>query len=467
MFEVYLGATAVLLVAGVLVGYRRTHDVLHPMIFLGPMFLFGTVLDPWLVRGELSRYLRNGDDVLFVLALNAFAVGALVAGALHQTPARPHHRLPRARSVLLSQQESTLLLRVALCFGSWALASYLVSIDNAGGFVAAYSQAKGGGFSASGYVSEGMNLSLVTAAMVAVARVRRGWNVTSAILLGLGLLPNFLQGTFGGRRGPLFLSLTAAMLAWLVVRVRRPHLWMIGSSLAAAALAVSFVASQRQFLYLGSEETVRWDEFTQSLVQDSADEGNNFIYGAAFVTTVRRAGTFTWGRELAVNLLVRPIPRQLWPTKYEDTGATWVTSDYPGLGHVTQADWLAAVGWLPLAGSSAISISDLYGEFGWGAVAALYVIGRGFAELYRRRGALGGQWQLLYLEALMLSIYLATQSFSSFYHRFLILAVPTVLAWKYFLKSRHTSHALLARSRHRVSTSRRVAWRTRQEPARP
>jgi hypothetical protein len=47
--------------------------------------------------------------------------------------------------------------------------------------------------------------------------------------------------------------------------------------------------------------------FRRVLTQDDADAGNNFVYGAAFVAT-EKSGTFTWGKELAVNLLVRPFP---------------------------------------------------------------------------------------------------------------------------------------------------------------
>ena len=93
-------------------------------------------------------------------------------------------------------------------------------------------------------------------------------------------------------------------------------------------------------------------------------------------------------------------------------------------------DWIAAVGWLPQVGSAAISIADLFAEFGWGAIVAFYLLGRGFTFLYDKRNRLGGVWTLLYLEALIPSIYLATQSFEAFYYRYLILAVPTVVVWR-------------------------------------
>ncbi len=284
-----------------------------------------------------------------------------------------------------------------------------------------------------------MNLGLVAAALVALSRYRRGWTQGTLILLFLGLLPNLVQGTFGGRRGPLFLALAGLVVAWLITRPQRPRLLALCCALAGVLLSVAFVSSQRRFLYLGSDEQVNWGAFQTTLSQEEIDEGSNFVYSVGFVSTTRHSAQFTWGHKLAVNLLVRPIPRQLWPTKYEDVGATWVTSKYPGLGHATTDDWLNAVGWLPLAGSSAISITDLFGEFGWGAVLVMYLVGRWFAFLRSRRLSRGGVWDLLYFEALILSIYLATQSFSAFYHRYLILAVPTIVAWKVFTHRRPRS----------------------------
>jgi hypothetical protein len=443
-FELLVALTALVLGVGTVTAYQRTGDLLHPMLFLGPLFLYATVLDPWLVRHDLARFFAYQEDVNLVLILNLLGVTALVLGALHDVPRRPKGRPERRPS--LQERERAQLRGVAFALAVVALAAYAYGIANSGGFVAAFSQWKGGGQTGSGYIGEAMNLGLVGAVMVALSQYRRRWTVPTVVLLILGLLPNLIQGTFGGRRGPLFLALAAAILGWTITRPRQPRLWVLGGALAMVMLSVAFIGSQRQHLYLGSEDAeVKWDEFLGALQPDEINEGNNFVYGAAFVLATRYSGQFTWGRELAVNLLVRPIPRQFWPTKYEDVGATWVTNDYPGLGHLSVDDWLAAVGWIPIAGSSAISISDLFGDFGWVAVVAMYFIGRGFASLRFRRLTRGGMWDLLHLEALILSIYLATQSFSAFYHRYLILAIPTIIAWQVIMHGRSRTRRLSLR----------------------
>ena len=428
MFETLLTLTALVLLVTIAAAYQKTRDVLHPAFFLGPLFLYGAVFDPWLVRHELDIFFPEPERVNRVLFLYLFAVTALALGLLHKRGS--FTRIVRSRQSLLSGERGK-LHRIGFVLAVAALGSYVYGIANVGGFEAAFSQAKGGGYAGSGYIGEAMNLGLVAVVMVALSQHRRGLNGESLLLVVLSLLPNLVQGTFGGRRGPLFLAIAAGSLAWMLTRARRPRFWMLASCLVVACLAVTFVWSQRKHLYLGSPDAeVRWEDFFGTLTQDDAVEGNNFIYGAAYVLAMEDSGSFTWGRALFIDLLVRPIPRQLWPTKYEDTGATWITSNYPGLGPLTPHDWLTTVGWLPLAGSAAISIADLFGEFGWWTVLVFYAIGRGFGWLYFLGRTRGGVWTLLSLEALIPSIYLATQSFSAFYARYLILALPTIIGWR-------------------------------------
>jgi hypothetical protein len=265
------------------------------------------------------------------------------------------------------------------------------------------------------------------------------------------VLPNLVQGTFGGRRGPLFVSLFGLIVVWLVTRRTRPRLLAVMGAFAGVFLLVALIWSQRAFLYLGSDKELDWSAFQTTLALEEVSAGNNFIYGAGLVSAIRHSGQFTWGHKLAVNIFIRPIPKQLWPTKYEDVDATWVTNEYPGLAHLTTGEWMNAVGWLPLQGSAAISITDLFAEFSWGAVVVMYLLGRGFYFLRSRGRSRGGVWDLLYFEALVVSIYLATQSFSAFYHRYLIMALPTIVVYRLWV--RRTSSAGGRRMAHSDAVS--------------
>ncbi len=320
MFEPLLSLTALVLVMCMITAYRRTRDILHPALFVGPLFLYGAVWDPWLVRDEFGVFFPEPEQVNRVLALYLMTVTALAIGLVRD--ARPSRRIDRRRGQQpLVDRVRPQLRAIAFALTFVSIACYGYGLVNVGGFAAAFSQPKGGGYVASGYVSEAMNLGLVGAAMIALAQCRRGLTPQSLLLLSLSLLPNLVQGTFGGRRGPLFLALATATLAWLMARPRRPKFWMLATCLVVACLSVTFVWSQRQHMYLGSANAeVRWQDFIGTLTQDNIGEGNNFVYGAAFVLTAEHAGKFTWGKALAVDLLVRPIPKQLWPTKYRGCG---------------------------------------------------------------------------------------------------------------------------------------------------
>jgi hypothetical protein len=81
MLEGLLGLTALVLVVGMIAAYGKNRDILHPLVFLGPLFLYAAVIDPWFVRGALGRFFANPDDVAVVLALNRLVL-------LHSSPVR-------------------------------------------------------------------------------------------------------------------------------------------------------------------------------------------------------------------------------------------------------------------------------------------------------------------------------------------------------------------------------------------
>jgi hypothetical protein len=100
------------------------------------------------------------------------------------------------------------------------------------------------------------------------------------------------------------------------------------------------------------------------------------------------------------------------------------------VGGIPDAEWVAAVGWIPLRGSAAGFITDLFLEFSWGALLFCYLLGRFYGALWRKAATLGGVWTLLFIEAAALSVYIPTQSVSAVFHRFLFMTIPTLLLWK-------------------------------------
>jgi hypothetical protein len=154
MFEIFLALTGLVLVTGVFLAYRTTRDILHPVLFLGPLFLFSCVVEPWLIRSELFRFFENPEDLNVVLVLNLLAVTSLMAGGLHYTTVRrTAHPIRGPRRL-----DHLTLTRVAALLALLGLAAYFTGIVNAGGFTAAFSKVKGGGVTGSGFIGESTNL---------------------------------------------------------------------------------------------------------------------------------------------------------------------------------------------------------------------------------------------------------------------------------------------------------------------
>lgn len=424
-------AIAVVIVLGVLHVWSGERDALHPFFVIGPLLGYAYVIEPFLLywNGSLERIFPDVSKLNYVNGVNAIAVLAFTVGACGGVGQR--------RFVPMQSDPGTRLrmTQAAAILGTIAVLSYWITILAAGGFVEAYNQAKGGGRASSGYLGEASNLGLVAALLIGLARKGQGFRKGDIVLLFFVVSPVLLQGTFGGRRGPLFLSLAAIVFAWFVSRRVRVTATQVGLAFGIILLSVVLVWSQRQHMHLGgANKKINMALFQQHLLSKDAGSGSNYAYGSAYVLVTRETEDLTWGRKIFVNLIVRPIPKQLWANKYEDVGADWVNAAHPGLGQFSAESWMNTVGWIPYAGSAAGSLADLYGEFGLGAIVAFFLLGKLLAVIRHRSRKLGGIWDLLFLEAMAVSIYLATQSFSAFYHRFLVMAVPTYLVWRLLIQ---------------------------------
>ena len=429
-----LWLTLVIIVLGMKKAYSTSKDSLHHYIVIGPLLAYAYVLEPYLLHsnGSLDRLFDSIGGLNTVNWINCLGVLAITVGAcasLRKTDLT-YEGPPR-----VEVYDHEKLQKLAMLLAVLASTCFWITINAKGGFVEAYDHAKGGGRASSGYLGESPNLGLVAALFIGLARKGKGMAPGHWILVIFAVSPVLLQGTFGGRRGPLFLSLVAMAFAWIVSRKQRVSHIRIATVFAGILLAVVFVWSQRQHLYLGTDTAkVDMESFSSHLLSAQGSIGSNYVYGSAYIITTRNTGNLTWGRKILVNLAIRPIPRQFWPTKYEDVGAEWASATRSGLGQFKAEDWIRSVGWVPVRGSSAGSLADLYGEFGFGAILVLFLVGRMLATIKFRSQMFGGMWTLIYFEALALSIYLATQSFSAFYHRFLVMAIPTVLIWRFFVK---------------------------------
>ena len=80
--------------------------------------------------------------------------------------------------------------------------------------------------------------------------------------------------------------------------------------------------------------------------------------------------------------------------------------------------------------------SDLFIEFGWGAVAAALLVGWIYGVIWRRHLTHGGLWVVVYAGLLAFSLFFVVQTMGAALFRFLEILIPTAVGW-WILEGEH------------------------------
>lgn len=411
------------------VAYRRNRDALFPLMFLGPMLGYIYTIRPLLLyhRGELQEHLTEGQ-INFAAMLCGLGVALLCLGCLYGG----RQGIGRIR-FQISPQMRPRMVRLGILCGVLALTAYWFALWQSGGFFRVYGRAKGYYTSGSGWINESVNLAIPAAALMMLAWNRERRYVRYMFCAFLFSSPLLIHGILGARRGPTFIIVSTLLIAWYLTSRKRISLRNVVFHFGALGLLVLFLVANRQQIYIGSNVDLRWDDFASRVAPASeagtADE-TVFMYG--MFNTIEYSGSHYWGLRYAAIYLVRPIPRQLWPTKYEDLGLAWMKNQRDFAG-IPDEEWKEALGWIPVRGSAGGFVVDLYLEFAMAGLLGCFLIGMFFGWIWSKASRLGGMWTLLFVEAASLTIYVPTQSVSAVFHRFLVMMVPTVLLWRFFI----------------------------------
>lgn len=430
-------ACGLVLAAFAATSYRRYRDAFHPAVFLAPLLIAGYSAWPLLLNenGRLENLIGKPEIVriqsYYLLSLFTLCVGlnwTVKKARLKGSALSPWQTLT---NTVQGKRTRKRLLQLSLVLGSVALLAYWSSIANVGGFAAAYSRFKGGGSASSGYIGEATLLAYPAVMIYALYRQGRGLRAVDWMIVLVLVSPNLLQGTFGVRRGPLFISLATLFVTWIVAKGRKPTLRATVLGVGSALLAVVFMWSQRQVWFsngpVEGEAGLAWT----ILPDDAALTENDYVSGIGSALVTEHYNAFFWGKRWLVDLIIRPIPRQLWPDKYADVGAFWKDSGNPtGFSELEQVQVL---GFLLPRGHSMGVLSDLYSEWWWFGAVVTLALGLFLRWLWMRHRMIGQVWTALFLAAMGLSIYLPTQSFSAWYQRFLIIAFGTYVAWRWIV----------------------------------
>ena len=425
MFELLLVLTAVIILVGITIAFDGSRDAFHPMIYIGGMLLFLYAWMPFklLQANGLERFFDRGQ-LQFVQGLNVLGVLAFVIACLS---VGVRLRGPRATAVQLSEQTCNRLLIGAAITGMVGLTCWSITIINVGGFVQAFSTSYSGGNDASGYVRDG-SLLLLVGILLAMSALSAGaalWRSLPLMLL-FGL-PWLSSALLMGRRGPTFTLAVVLLMGWYINRSRRPPLLAVAIGGLCLGWFVLFLVTNRQSIYLGSSFEMKTDV---SRMVDKPDTGNEYIYGTGTVLSSRKRDHYFWMRRYLAQVLVRPIPTAIWPTKYEDFGVPELLYN-AGTGE----GFGDALGWVGAVGSAPGLIADLWVEVWWFAVALMGCLGLLYGFVWKRAVQRGGPWSSQYVVLSALSIYLVMQTMEAAIFRTLMLSIPCWLTWRWALRA--------------------------------
>ncbi|ABK19015.1 hypothetical protein Sfum_3342 [Syntrophobacter fumaroxidans MPOB] len=422
--------TALVCLGAMIWVWIKYKETIHPVLIIGPLMFGAYAWTPFLgILEDAFPALIDSERLTIVLSVNLAFISAYFAGCLWQTKKIP-------RSAALSSFDEMLafmrrlrpkVTKLAVFLAAFAHFGYWSGIIHSGGFLSAFGQAKGGGSTGVGYLDESMLAGFPAAIAFAASRSGRGKLARQLVCCALMMLPGLIQGTFGGRRGPLFLSLMTLMLCWFLIRGKQPTIKALAIATLVCSLAVLFWGSQRKHVYLGSTEGMEVDRFLESIQEERGSEGGTFTTGAALIVTSMESGKYNWGSRYLVTYFVRPIPRQFFEDKQQVY--YWGTSGAPDA-----YDFLRVMGWEPLAGFATGFVADLFVEFSWGGLIVAFLYGALVGFVWRRARLLGGIWLMELCLAMMLSIYIPTQSVSAFLQRFLLMSGFCWIGWRLILQ---------------------------------
>jgi oligosaccharide repeat unit polymerase len=414
MFVLLSWVIAIILGLGVWYAYAGSRDVFHPLIFIAPMMAFMYTWMPLTLdsTGGLAGFFQR-DQVDYVQKINLCGVACFVLGCLSLGSRIPAIRVPSP------EVSNTVLVLCGSVLGTIGFVAWVVAaIHGSSGELMGYK----GAWDDSGYVRDASMLVFPAVLLILPAAVQQGVKPLYSCLVGLFLLPSIIEATFTARRGPTFMIAVTIALGWFMNRQKRPPILLTVVAGGLLGLLMLFLVSNRQNIYVGSDREMNTD--ITSIVE-KPDAGNEYIYGTGTILSSEQRDSFYWGRRYLAEIVVRPVPSSIWPTKYQDFGL-------PELMHNagTGEGFAETLGWEGAQGSAPGLIADLWAEFHWLNMPVLFILGRLYCAMWRKAQVEGGVWLAQYIIMAALSVYLVMQTMEAVIYRSLILSIPLRLSWR-------------------------------------
>jgi hypothetical protein len=416
----------IVIVVTMLASFLKYQDTFHPAMILGPMMGFHYFYAPLALNATAGffGYLTE-EHVTYAQWVHLTGVFVICLGIV-LGPLEPRSSVPRTAERVA--YDSGLLLKASLIFAGLGITSFVYGIINVGGWDEAYGRTYGGGWIESGWLRDLVLLCLPALMLFTLGQGDRPISRRQLTLALPMISPFLVHGLIGARRGPTFMAFAGAAMVFYMARRRRPKLVTLAVGGGLLGVLMLALVSNRNSVYWGSTHLADVDTDTSGYLRTA--EGNDYIYGAGLIVVTDELKDFSWGSTYLTMLLVRPIPKSIWPTKYEDAaeffGRPVLTEN---LG-VDPSSFRLVLGWKATIGAAPGIIGDMWREFSWGMLFVLFGIGYFYGFAWGRAIKVGGGWVPIYSFAASLSLYLIMQTLEAGLYRFLFGVVPMVVVLK-------------------------------------
>ena len=433
LFEIFTLAILFAAASGFAWAVWGVKDTLHPLVYLMPMAAFMYVYMPLSLYDETGAlYYFSMEELALVQGYNLLCVVGLLAGCYLSSWRWRDHSLGDL-SVMKMPIGKHHLRHVAYILGSLGFLAYAYQIINVGGLVAAYDSAYGGGWADSGYIRDATILVVPAIVFFYLSNPHPStWTWKHKVIIALLSVPLLLHGILGARRGPTFLALATIVGGGYLASRRRPSPTLIVSGGAVVGLLLLALVSFRGQIFIGSDFLTSEGPGVGSIIEQAlgnrsqANLENEFLYGTYVILNAREKEEFWWGRRYFTQIFVRPIPRSVWPNKYEDIGMGAIETNSGMLGREGRD---AHTG-VPRGSASGVAAGEFV-EWGWAGAVAVFFFGWFYAYAWQTAVRRQGIWAVNYIALMALSIFLVTQSLMAVLFRYLMIIVPSILLWSW------------------------------------
>ncbi len=426
MIESLTLLTGVVIIVITLTGLKKTRDPLFPLMVLAPMLLYLYVYMPLtrLTTEAIDVIYPDRSDLVVVHVLNLLCVGVFCLGCISQRrPRGVDYRFDLLRTQMAGKTQGR-MLALGILMGVVSCAAFFYMLQYSGGWNRVFSRSKPFLSSPSGYIGELLMLSYPAAFVLAVGFQGKRLNVIRFTMLLAVLFPQVVMATLGGRRGPMFLVACTLVGCWCIIRGRLPKVKWVITGLGAIGVLLVLLQQHRGNLFRPWANENEVSVASSFFAPESLTLGDEYICAAATIQACIHHSKHFWGGRYFTTFFIRPIPKQIWPTKYEDLGMGWMDTN-PGQAGFTTSEWYDAVGFQPAMGGAPGMVADLFLEFSWGALIAAYLVGRFYSVAWRKWVSEGGIWTILYFEMMILSVFLVSQGVGAWFYRLMIVGALT------------------------------------------